>query len=261
MNVQVFSDIHLEYFRDKSFNTIYNKSKKFNNQLLPNCDILILAGDIGILTDDKYKEFLQYCSTNWKHVIYVLGNHEFYCNDSVSNLIGRYRNLFLEFNNIHLLHDSYIEINGVIFYGFIGWTMPKSELKEYINDYNKISTLDDKPWIQTITEMIQISKDKFTEFLSSVNSNVVVITHFPPISSGTSNPIYNGNFLNWYFTWNSYLQDNNINHENKIKCWISGHTHWSYDFIIDNIRYISNQIGYYDEGINFNNGLVNLVIK
>ena len=29
--------------------------------------------------------------------------------------------------------------------------------------------------------------------------------------------------------------------------WISGHTHWSYDINIDNVRYISNQIGYKNE--------------
>jgi hypothetical protein len=45
-----------------------------------------------------------------------------------------------------------------------------------------------------------------------------------------------------------------------IKTWISGHTHWSYDFIdLDtNIRYVSNQMGYRDEfgESNFNPGLV-----
>ena len=42
----------------------------------------------------------------------------------------------------------------------------------------------------------------------------------------------------------------NINFTN-IKMWISGHTHWSYDFIDPNteIRYISNQAGYKEEFI------------
>jgi hypothetical protein len=29
--------------------------------------------------------------------------------------------------------------------------------------------------------------------------------------------------------------------------WISGHTHWSHDIILNDIRFISNQIGYKKE--------------
>jgi len=37
--------------------------------------------------------------------------------------------------------------------------------------------------------------------------------------------------------------------------WISGHTHWSYDFTDEliNVRFLSNQIGYLDENTNFKN--------
>ena len=31
---------------------------------------------------------------------------------------------------------------------------------------------------------------------------------------------------------------------------ISGHTHYSHDYIRNNVRYISNQLGYYNEATN-----------
>jgi len=41
----------------------------------------------------------------------------------------------------------------------------------------------------------------------------------------------------------------------KIKCWCSGHTHWSYDFFRNGVRFIANQIGYTDEFVLSNDGL------
>lgn len=254
MNLQVFSDIYLEMYKDKSFYTILTKSNNFNNALLPICDILILAGDIGKITDGKYIEFLRYCSSNWKYVIYVLGNHEFYCNNSIAMLLIEYKKLFDSFGNIFLLNDSYIELDGITFYGFIGWTKPKfnsENVDHYINDYNYMKST-------TVNDMVIESKEKFNDFmLNTESTNIIVITHFPPISKNTSDPIYSNSGLSWYFCWNNYLDENEIPNKDKIKYWISGHTHWSYDFIENDIRYISNQIGYFDENVNFNNGVIN----
>ena len=44
----------------------------------------------------------------------------------------------------------------------------------------------------------------------------------------------------------NYLKKLYINCNNVIG-WISGHTHWSHDFMKDNIRFVSNQTGYYKE--------------
>ena len=65
MKVQIVSDIHLE-LDDTNF------------ELEPISDYLFLAGDIGILHIEKYKQFLKYVSNNWKLIFYVLGNHEYY---------------------------------------------------------------------------------------------------------------------------------------------------------------------------------------
>ncbi len=46
------------------------------------------------------------------------------------------------------------------------------------------------------------------------------------------------------------------NEKEKIKLWFSGHTHFSYDFMRDNIRFVANQIGYRNEEVHFGNGLI-----
>lgn len=75
------------------------------------------------------------------------------------------------------------------------------------------------------------------------------MTHFPPIREGTTNPKYKfkPEFIKNYFTWNNIHLDLNISN---IIGWISGHTHYSYEIDINNIKFISNQVGYKEEYLN-----------
>ena len=51
--------------------------------------------------------------------------------------------------------------------------------------------------------------------------------------------------VNSYFAWpDNTLLKLNVDH---ILTWISGHTHWTYDFTQNNVRLIGNQIGYKSE--------------
>jgi hypothetical protein len=95
------------------------------------------------------------------------------------------------------------------------------------------------------------------------NKKLIVITHFPPIRNNTSHPKYSSqpdylrNYFSNDFTELSFSQDRFSEKElyNNIECWMSGHTHYSYDFKYKEIRFISNQLGYFDEiddtGINY----------
>ena len=73
------------------------------------------------------------------------------------------------------------------------------------------------------------------------------MTHFPPTRSGTSHPKYlaEKRTANSYFAWPNESIDK-LNLRNVVT-WISGHTHWSYDFEKNGIRLISNQLGYKSE--------------
>lgn len=72
MRIQYASDLHLEF----SENSSYLK----HNPLLAVGDVLALAGDIGYIGDDNYSKhpFWVWASQNYKQVIVIPGNHEFY---------------------------------------------------------------------------------------------------------------------------------------------------------------------------------------
>lgn len=249
MDFQLYSDIHLEFNPD-IFPRVPRRASN-----------LILAGDIGHISQKNFKDFIEYCSNLFDHVFYICGNHEFYGSKSMESLIIQFRNYMNGFSNVHFLDNSYIIIDNILIYGFTCWTKsifqsPASALMSGLADYKRIKTKKGKFTISYQNELANNQIDLFKEFINSVNNNeilcekVVIVTHFPPIGNGTSNPIYNGNYLNRYFSWSNIFNEESINCD-KIKVWCSGHTHWSYDFTKNNIRFIANQIGYSDEGCVF----------
>lgn len=247
MKFQVFSDLHLE-LKDSFY-------------MIPKiADYLILAGDIGKYTEESstpYKNFMSYCSNTWLKVIYVLGNHEFYSGHSMSTMIQKYRDYCSTFPNVYLLYDSYIVIEDYYIYGFTGWTLPMFnnvyEAKKHLNDYNYIRTINGRYNLSDQTKLSNDQLNKFKQFIDLINmcpdiNNVMVVTHFSPIKEAL-NPRRN-NTLDKYYAWDNLLNDNDIICS-KIKYWCYGHTHWSQDITIDNIRYIANQIGYECEHVKY----------
>ena len=72
MKIQYASDLHLE-FPD---NTRFLRT----NSIVPVGDILVLAGDIGLLDDDTFSShpFWDWAADNFKQTLVIPGNHEFY---------------------------------------------------------------------------------------------------------------------------------------------------------------------------------------
>lgn len=269
MIFQVFSDIHIELMNSK--NTIEKFCQKFPLMQNSNENYLILAGDIGNVSGENFKIFIKFCSENYKDVFYVLGNHEYYSSRSIDNIKLKFQELFSSFLNVHLLDNSYLKIGDYTIYGFTCWTRPifdvTSTARDYLNDYNKIKTKNGRFTVTDHLEISNLELAKFKEFYENYNSDkLIVITHFPPISFhsdndqeyATSNPKIAGNFLTHYFSWNNIFESENIN-PIKIKAWISGHTHWSYNFMYQNVKLFSNQIGYRGENVNFSDGLLEIV--
>ena len=73
MKIQYLSDLHLELMSTHKFSKLCEK-------IIPKCDILVLAGDIGdpLHHNDRYKFFLHSMSKKFKKVFLVSGNHEYY---------------------------------------------------------------------------------------------------------------------------------------------------------------------------------------
>ena len=82
------------------------------------------------------------------------------------------------------------------------------------------------------------------QLIQNIQNNTIIITHYPVIQYNTSSPKYNSqnNEVRNIFA------NNILNELNVTNCvFISGHTHYSFDFTYKNNRFISNQFGYLNE--------------
>lgn len=242
--VQVYSDIHLESWNEMPIIPV----KAY---------YLILAGDICQLNHPLFYRFLNYCSKNWKKTFYIPGNHEYYSHKkNMDELEFEYKyHIGEKYKNIFYLNNSIAQLNDDInIYGTTFWTNPpfssKYEGKIYVNDYNHIKyfkeglnevvNLD----IQKVRELSNASFKQLQDYLTRETKKTIVVTHFPPRRTGTSHPKYlaEDRITNLYFAWpDDTLSNFKLNN---VLVWISGHTHWSYDFYQNDIRLISNQVGY-----------------
>ena len=248
MKFQLFSDIHLEFLKE------YPK-------IIPKADYLFLAGDIGKIGLQNFQYFFNYCSQNWKKVFYVLGNHEFYHNHKTyMTLLEEYKQFCKQYPNVILLDNEGIELedNGIKYfiYGSILWSNPSKE--DGINDFYQIKMKNKKNWnapinLEQFKELHKEAMDKLKENIEK--DNLIVMTHFPPVrkigKNTTSHPKYMGELQETYFA-------NQLEKElyKNVKIWMSGHTHYCYDFIDEKTRFISNAMGYPDEDIKWNKDII-----
>jgi hypothetical protein len=95
----------------------------------------------------------------------------------------------------------------------------------------------------TITNVIFTNASGSTlNLTTSLTSNSMTVTG--SVTTGAFIAT-NSSITNLYFAWpDDTLSKFKVNN---ILAWISGHTHWSYDFCNNNIRLISNQLGYESE--------------
>jgi predicted phosphodiesterase len=239
MKFQLFSDIHLEFY--KTFPKIERKAKN-----------LILAGDIGRLCDKNYKDFMEYCSKLWDNIIVVLGNHEYYHNyKTYEELLQSYILYFSQFTNIHLLEKDKITINGFEIIGLTMWTNIAPEYENILNCVNKIKQkkIGVNNEKRTIAigykklHKLHIESKKWLLENYNPNKNTIIITHHPLTHKNISQPIYENEPTK---RKEAFATNMDIENKSRLIC-ISGHTHFSHDFIENNIRYISNQMGYKEE--------------
>ena len=79
---------------------------------IPSADILVLAGDIMILSDDFVEHhFWDWVSKDFKQVYFLQGNHEYYNGTDVScNISG----IDIR-HNVHLINNDSVDDNMVLF--------------------------------------------------------------------------------------------------------------------------------------------------
>jgi predicted phosphohydrolase len=242
MKIHEISDLHME----GTAYDLYN---------MPEADVLILAGDIlcvNRLGETSYT--LGRMIEKYKHVLVIYGNHEFY-GTSFKEAKSRYQTFFSSYYpQVHLLDNSFITLDGVLFAGTTLWTNFKGgdvevidAAKRYINDFHVIEGFTIEDATKEFNKAIRFIK----KAAKMPHEKKVMITHFTP-SYKSIHPRWGIDPCNFYFS-------NNLN-EDLIKpfnLWYHGHTHDSFDYMIGATRVICNPKGYGRENaMNFKNQMV-----
>lgn len=259
MKIKVVSDLHLE----------------FSDVDIPNngADVLVLSGDIllaGCLYDFpadyddttivskrqiqaiRFRNFLNYCSEDFAHVIYVAGNHEFY-HFRWMETINVLREECAAFPNVHFLEKDSVTIEDVIFVGGTLWTDCNNSdpitcftLSEKMNDFHIIKN-DQLNYQRLKPHNIIVRHKETLEYIDVVASNapkdkkVVVVGHHAPSFESVDLEYKNEREMNGGYA--SDLSEFILNHTN-IALWTHGHMHNISDYEIGNTRIICNPRGY-----------------
>ncbi len=210
---------------------------------------LILSGDIGHISSPYWNKFMDYVNENWDVSVYVLGNHEFYSNSkSMHHLLELYKSTIGEkWPKVKLLVNETmgIEWNDLTWtiIGATAWGSADYSIVLSINDFKKIKSYNDNMHLKSIAVKeyhelhnrdMQFIVDEVSH--AEIDRPIIVVTHFPLTREGTSAPIHGNqsDAIKKYFA--NELHDKLKN--NPRLTLVAGHTHYAYDFIMDDVRYM-----------------------
>ena len=257
MKITICSDLHLEF-------------GDFSLTDAPQADVLVLAGDIfiafeltylnnlsgstisGLERAKRYFNFITKCCCLYKHVIFLMGNHEHYHGEfnSTAQII---KDTFDHIENFHFLENNVIEIDDTVFLGCTLWTnmddedpQTVEEIHKKLNDYQRI-TFDDEFGIRNFEpeDTIEEHRKSLTFLKKTVrdypNQKVVVVTHHAP-SKRSNHPKRDlSDLVN--AAYSSDLDSFILAHP-QIQYWIHGHTHKRYNYRVGETKIVCNPRGY-----------------
>jgi predicted phosphodiesterase len=271
MKIAVASDVHLE-FGDLDI---------VNDQ---DAQVLILSGDICVAADldmrdrrqtemgfaryrsEMFHDFFERCTANFPHVIYVMGNHEYYHSDFATAL-GEMRRKLAHLPNLYILEREVKTIDDVTFIGGTLWTdMNNSDpltlyhMRTMMNDFRVIQNSAVPVHFKTqegefktrvgkfmpedaVTEHVKMKQyiEVVTAMLGKNPNKYVVVGHHSPSKQSTHEMYANDTVMN-----GGYSSDLNefIENHPEIKLWTHGHTHHPFDYVVGETRIVCNPRGY-----------------
>lgn len=248
MKIQIVSDLHLE------FSDINIKNEN-------NADVLVLAGDIMVASKvhkpeseygKRFRDFLKRVSFQFPHVVYVMGNHEFYDSGRWVKGIEEMRLACGVHDNIYLLERDMKIIDDVVFVGGTLWTdmnkfdpMTLHAVQNIMNDYRAIrhdgmGYRNLKP--ADTVERHRATRDYIKQIVSeNKDKKCVVVGHHAPSYQSVHEMYRDQHLMNGAYY--SSLEDIMLDNEN-IKLWIHGHMHNTFDYIVGQTRVVCNPRGY-----------------
>lgn len=241
MRIQYASDLHLEFRQNKEFIKA--------NPLVPNGDILVLAGDIvPFAIMDKFKDFFNYVSDNFQTTYWVPGNHEYYNFDAATKSGVLFENIksnvFLVNNTSVLHHDT-----KLIFSTLWSNISPANqwEIERSLSDFQVITYNGFRFSSEQYNQLHNDSLSFITQEIQQTNTGkTIVVTHHVPTFFNYPQQ-YKGDVLNEAFAVELFDTIEN----SSIDYWIYGHHHLNTpDFKIGNTHLLTNQLGYIQQNEN-----------
>lgn len=260
MKIGIASDLHLEF---GNCQITYDETP----------DVLVLAGDIVTAYSlhkysevgpyssyieaetnreraQLYRRFIFDISQEFKNVVVVAGNHEFY-GGKWEQTLSTLRLEYGAYDNIHFLERDCVTIDGVTFVGGTLWTdmnnfdpLTLHETKLFMNDFSQI--VDEtrgysklKP-ATTVTRHVQ-TKQYITYVAKETEGPVVVVGHHAPSFMSIADHYKAQTLTNGAYA--SELSEEILDHPN-IKLWVHGHMHTAFDYYIGDTRIVCNPRGY-----------------
>jgi len=248
--LHIMSDLHLEFDRGDEWAPTNEN----------NADILLLAGDIQVGAhlyawfSDRLRDY--------RHVLYIPGNHEFY-RQNYHKLV--YQGGFADFQNmvhedarmrgyqgqLHTLINDSVIIDGITYFGSTLWTdmnkddpMTHEVVNGGMNDFKLIKVVNEaKEYRRFSTRYAAqehaIAVDFLTQGLNNTTTDKnVVMTHHSP-TFATINPEYkNDKHMNGGYA--SELPDL----IEQADLWVHGHIHAAFNAEVYDTRIVLNPRGY-----------------
>jgi len=275
MKIKLVSDLHLEF-------------SDINIQNDADYDLLILAGDICVAQDlhdhphmeygmysnaelaglgrrqaaaARYRDFFKRCSFQFPHVIYIMGNHEFYHGKFYAG-IDYMREECAKYPNVYMLEQDTKIIDDVVFVGGTLWTnMNKRDpltmhaIETMMNDFRIIRN-DYRSYAPMSALDVAIRHDKTLAYIKLMvqehkDKTCVVVGHHSP-SFQSVHPMYAHETL-MNGGYHSDLSEFILDHP-QIKLWVHGHTHHPFDYVIGETRIVCNPRGYENDGYSEDTG-------
>jgi predicted phosphodiesterase len=221
-----------------------------------NANVVILAGDIA-----RPREAVSWSQGFARPVLYVPGNHEFY-GGSIDGTVDELKRLCIG-TDVHVLDNDEVIIGGVRFLGTTLWTdfmlfgdgekrsAAVQEALRFMRDFSKIRVGKSPGTLFTPAGSAALFR-VHAEWLDSrlgepYAGPTVVITHHAP-SPKSIHPDFADSILNACFVSEAeHLVDGRRAH-----LWIHGHTHNSFDYLLNGTRVVCNPRGYAKHGVNEN---------
>lgn len=242
MKLNILSDLHLGF---GAFDRPENDA-----------DVVVLAGDIS-----RPREAVAWALRFEKPVLYVLGNHEFY-GSSIDAAADELKQLCAG-THVHVLDNREIVIGRVRFLGTTLWTdfelfgegekkaAAMTEARRLIRDFSRITFGESANGIFTPEDSVALFKRHagwLDERLAVAHDGpTVVVTHHAP-SRKSIHPRFVDSLLNACFVSDA----ERLIGANRAQLWIHGHTHDSFDYLVNGTRIVCNPRGYAKAGVNEN---------